>query len=206
MTQFKQKLIKGLSAFLLAGALFFPRESKGQERVIINNFSQPNDTTLNYYGSGDVFLDKTIDWKDAYRLDSIIDGTFTDPLDDRFRKLGMINNLSKDTIYLNCCAEKIPLLNSYFDIVFSRNCLDHTNNPQKIIFEMSRLLKRKGTILLSTDINHVPTKTEPLKLTIQEIERWLKDAKIDILLKKIDTKTYNFKKGKRVIIKGIKND
>lgn len=60
--------------------------------------------------------------------------------------------------------------------------------------------------MLSTDINHVPTKTEPLKLTIQEIERWLKDAKIDILLKKIDTKTYNFKKGKRVIIKGIKND
>jgi len=46
MKGFKRKLVKGLSAFLLAGALFFPRESKGQERVIIDPFPNPNSTEL----------------------------------------------------------------------------------------------------------------------------------------------------------------
>jgi len=90
MRKFKRKLIKGLSAFLLAGAFLFPK-SQAQERVIIDNFSQPNDTTLNYYGSGDVFLDNKIDSLDTYRLDSIIGGTFTDPTDDRLTDRADIN-------------------------------------------------------------------------------------------------------------------
>jgi len=91
MRKFKRKLIKGLSAFLLAGAFLFPRESKGQERVIIDNFSQPNDTTLNYYGSGDINKDNTITWQDASRLDSLIAGTFSDPADDRLTDRADIN-------------------------------------------------------------------------------------------------------------------
>ena len=67
MTKFIQKLIKGLSAFLLASAFLFPK-LQAQERVILDNFSQPNDTTLNYYGSGDVNLDKIINWQDASSL------------------------------------------------------------------------------------------------------------------------------------------
>jgi ubiquinone/menaquinone biosynthesis C-methylase UbiE len=127
-----------------------------------------------------------------------------DPLSNRFKELGMINNFSKDTIYLDCCAEKIPLLNSYFDIILSRNCLDHVNNPEKVILEMSRLLKKGGSILLSTDINHKPTKTEPLVLKREDILKCLKKVKIKILMEKIDENTYNFKKGKRLILKGVK--
>ena len=33
---------------------------QAQERLIIDPFSQPNDTTLNYYGSGDVFLTQSV--------------------------------------------------------------------------------------------------------------------------------------------------
>ncbi|MCK5625199.1 T9SS type A sorting domain-containing protein [Candidatus Pacearchaeota archaeon] len=89
MANLRKKVITGLTGILLAAATIFP--SKAQERVIIDNFSQPNDTTLNYYGSGDVLLDKTIDWKDALRLDSLIQGTFTDYSDDRLLDRADIN-------------------------------------------------------------------------------------------------------------------
>ena len=50
MNKIKQKLIGSLTGILLAGFMLCPL--KAQERFIIDNFSQPNDTTLNYYGSG----------------------------------------------------------------------------------------------------------------------------------------------------------
>ena len=102
MKRFKKKLITGLTGILLAAATIFP--SKAQERVILDNFSQPNDTTLNYYGSGDVLLDRTIDWKDAERLDSLINYTFTDTSDDRLLDRadingdGLINNQDKQIL------------------------------------------------------------------------------------------------------------
>ena len=86
MAKIKKKIIKGLATFLLAGAFAFsPMKSKAQEkyRLIIDNFSQPNDTTLNYYGSGDINKDNIITWEDASRLDSLIQRTFTDSSDDR---------------------------------------------------------------------------------------------------------------------------
>lgn len=119
MSKFKQKLIKGLSAFLLAGAFLFPK-AQAQERIIIDNFSQPNDTTLNYYGSGDINKDNTITWEDAYRLDSLIKRTFTDPLDDRLIDRAditgdeTIDNQDKQVLedYLN---ETIPYLPTHWN-------------------------------------------------------------------------------------------
>lgn len=116
MSKLKQNLIKGLSSFLLAGALLFPTKAKAQERIIINNFSQPNDTTLNYYGSGDVFLDNKLDQKDTYRLDSLIQGTFTDPSDNRLTDRADINGDEQVTIedkqtlesYLNGAIPYLP--------------------------------------------------------------------------------------------------
>lgn len=115
MTKFKQKLIRGLSTFLLVGALFFPK-LQAQERVILDQFSQPNDTTLNYYASGDINNDNTITWQDASRLDSLIQGTFSDPLDDRLTDRadingdGAIDNQDKQILedYLNQNINYLP--------------------------------------------------------------------------------------------------
>ncbi|NQU81077.1 MAG: hypothetical protein HQ543_06120, partial [Bacteroidetes bacterium] len=98
MSKFKQKLIKGLSTFLLAGAFLFPKQTQAQERLIIDNFSQPNDTTLNYCGSADINKDNTITWQDASRLDSLINGTFIDTFDDRLKDRADINGDEQVTI------------------------------------------------------------------------------------------------------------
>ncbi len=115
MQRFKQKLIKGLTGFLLAGAFLFPK-ANAQERLIIDNFSQPNDSTLNWYGSGDINKDNTIDWNDVNRLDSLIKGSFQDTTDDRLLDRADINGdeiindsdeqLLKD--YLNKNIEHLP--------------------------------------------------------------------------------------------------
>lgn len=53
-----------------------------QDIYIVNPFVQPNDSTLNWYGSGDANGDDTLAWDDVTRMQELIDGTFTDP-DDR---------------------------------------------------------------------------------------------------------------------------
>ncbi len=57
----------------------------------INPFVSPNDSTLDYYGSGDINNDNVIDMGDVYRLDSIIRGYLLDIQDDRVYDRSDIN-------------------------------------------------------------------------------------------------------------------
>jgi len=52
---------------------------------ITNPFVQPNDSTLNWYGSGDANNDNIIDQNDILRLDQVAAGSYTDPNDRRLR-------------------------------------------------------------------------------------------------------------------------
>ena len=73
MSKIRKKIAKGLGAFLLVGTFaFLPITSKAQDkyRLIIDNFSQPNVVTqdLNWYGSGDIDNNDTINWQDYYSM------------------------------------------------------------------------------------------------------------------------------------------
>jgi len=133
-TKFKQTLIKGLSAFLLAGTFLFPK-AQAQERLIIDNFSQPNDSTLNWYGSADIKKDNLIDWKDVNRLDSLIKGQFSSNLDDRLLDRAdingdeIINNQDKQ-ILENYLSNNIAHLPAYWNKLDS---LEKTNWFEKMV-------------------------------------------------------------------------
>ena len=64
---------------------------------VANPLVQPNDTNLNWYGSGAVtkkhalIKNSTINWEDANRLDSLINGTFSDPADLRLYDRADVN-------------------------------------------------------------------------------------------------------------------
>jgi len=96
MSRLKQKLFGGLAGILLGVTTIIP--SKAQERVAIDLSSHPNDTTKNYYGSGDINKDNVITWEDASRLDSLIKETFSDPLDDRLLDRADINGDNQRTL------------------------------------------------------------------------------------------------------------
>jgi len=96
----KRKIHHTPSCLLLAGAmtLGLAGDLNGQTpseayNFVGNPFVQPNDTTLNWYGSGDITnngnkknvpnLYDAINQEDVDRLDSLIAGTFSDPSDRR---------------------------------------------------------------------------------------------------------------------------
>jgi len=74
------KKVRGLKNLLygipIAVASFLPmKNSNAQEHVVVP-FIQPNHSDLNWYGSGDVNNDNTLNWNDISRLDSIINENY----------------------------------------------------------------------------------------------------------------------------------
>jgi SAM-dependent methyltransferase len=50
-------------------------------------------------------------------------------------------------------TENLPFKGNYADIVYSRNSLDHVNNPLKTMLEINRVLKSNGKFFLSVFYN-----------------------------------------------------
>lgn len=64
-----------------------------------------------------------------------------------------------DVKYLNCDTSLLPFESNSFDIVFAFEVFEHFSNPQFVIEEIKRVLKDKGTLLISTPTpltNHWP--------------------------------------------------
>jgi SAM-dependent methyltransferase len=83
-----------------------------------------------------------------------------DPLAERYREHGLLMEGSQ-ALYLSVGAEAIPLTSASVDVVIARNSLDHVDDPQAVLREAQRLLKRGGTLILNFDAGHAPTATEP---------------------------------------------
>lgn len=49
-----------------------------------------------------------------------------------------------------CVAEQLPFTDESSDVVICTQVLEHVNDPQKVLKEMHRVLKREGTLILST--------------------------------------------------------
>ena len=87
-----------------------------------------------------------------------------DPLAERYREHGLLIEGS-NALYLSVGAEAIPLTSTSVDVVIARNSLDHVDDPQAVLREAQRLLKRGGTLILNFDAGHAPTATEPHALS-----------------------------------------
>lgn len=142
MTKFKQKLIKGLSAFLLAGALFFPREVKGQETVIIDVFPNPNSTELaiehDYQELN--FLEKRRYLEDRFKEDTsrayikkipgAMCGNYSGQMWINFDGDSTLNpaEIPFDYYYTENGKQNIQTFNVGFGVVFYGDSLAHSTN------------------------------------------------------------------------------
>ena len=59
--------------------------------------------------------------------------------------------MSKEVEWLKGGGEDIPFQNDCFNIVIATNVLDHTMNPKQVLFEINRVLKKQGLLLLTVD-------------------------------------------------------
>lgn len=82
-----------------------------------------------------------------------------DPLVGAYRFFGITRHA---TTYVQACSEAIPFIASVFDIVAVFNSLDHVDNLDRSLYEISRVLAPGGYLLLIVEVNHEPTLTEPM--------------------------------------------
>ena len=84
-------------------------------------------------------------------------------LDHLIDKYNLEFKLSKyeDFIRIASKVEYIPFKNNVFDIVSSINSLDHVDDVDVSIKEITRVLKKDGLFLLIVDINNTINKCEP---------------------------------------------
>ncbi len=84
--------------------------------LVSNVFIQPNDSDLNWYGSGDVDKNNKIDWNDVLKMNEVIFENYTNPFDKRLNDRCDVNgdsivNLNDRFLledYLNNFREYLP--------------------------------------------------------------------------------------------------
>ncbi|MBW8015233.1 MAG: class I SAM-dependent methyltransferase [Planctomycetes bacterium] len=66
----------------------------------------------------------------------------------------------------------------YFDIVTSINSLDHVDDLDKTISEIIRVTSKDGCFLLMVEVNHEPTKCEPISFSWDVVDKFLPKMKV----------------------------
>ena len=93
-----------------------------------------------------------------------------DPLAEEYKTLGIEKHSMR---YVACGAEKLPFPDGYFNVVCSFNSLDHVDNLELAISEISRVVAPEGRFLLITDIHSTPTVLEPNAFRWDIVDRFL---------------------------------
>jgi 2-polyprenyl-3-methyl-5-hydroxy-6-metoxy-1,4-benzoquinol methylase len=84
-----------------------------------------------------------------------------DPLVPGYLKLGADKHKME---YVASRSENIPFPDGHFDVVACLNALDHVDDLNATIREIKRVSKPGGTFLLSVEVDHPPTPTEPITI------------------------------------------
>ena len=92
-----------------------------------------------------------------------------DPLASKYLGLGASNHAMK---YVEASSEHIPFADGYFDIVTCLNALDHVDDFDATMAEIKRVTRRGGLFLVSVEIDHPATGTEPLSISEQDMQRF----------------------------------
>ena len=92
-----------------------------------------------------------------------------DPLASKYLRLGASRHHMQ---YVEAPSESIPFPDGYFDIVTCLNALDHVDDFHKTIAEIKRVTRAGGLFLVSVEINHPPSGTEPITISEQDMDQF----------------------------------
>jgi SAM-dependent methyltransferase len=101
--------------------------------------------------------------------DEALERVGLDPLVDEYKDLGIDRHAMS---YVAAGAEAMPFPDAYFDVVTSLNALDHVDDVDGAVAEMTRVAKRGAIGLLLVEVGHPPTPTEPQSLHWNVLERF----------------------------------
>lgn len=92
-----------------------------------------------------------------------------DPLAKAYKRL---NGGRHAMTYVAARSERMPFPDEHFDVVSSVNSLDHVDDLDATIAEITRVTRRGGDFLLLTNVNHPPTRTEPQSFSWEVLDRF----------------------------------
>jgi SAM-dependent methyltransferase len=92
-----------------------------------------------------------------------------DPLADDYRELGTDQH---QMTYVTAGSEAIPFPDGHFDIVTTFNALDHVDDVDATIRELTRVTRPGGVGLVIVEVGHAPTPTEPHTLGWDVVDRF----------------------------------
>lgn len=160
-----------------ATELWYWRLKKWKEGTFSNTHYEPFYTT--YFGLEKTFYENkkvmdigcgprgSLEW--ATMADVCVG---LDPLSEKYLKMGADKHRMK---YVAAGSEEIPFDDDYFDVVTSFNSLDHVDDLDKSIAELTRVLKPNGLFLFIADIHDEPTVSEPSAFSWDVMEKFKAD-------------------------------
>ncbi len=92
-----------------------------------------------------------------------------DPLVSDYLRLGADRHSMK---YVEAPSEKIPFPDGHFDIVTCLNALDHVDDLEQTMAEIKRVTRKGGLFLVSVEIDHPPSGTEPISISESDMDRF----------------------------------
>ena len=81
-----------------------------------------------------------------------------DPLVDRYRELGIGSHAMR---YVHAPAERMPLADASFDVIATLNSLDHVEDVDRAVAEITRVAAPGATWLLTVEVGHAAAVCEP---------------------------------------------
>ena len=93
-----------------------------------------------------------------------------DPLADTYREFGTDRHAMS---YVAAPAEEMPFELARFDVVTCLNALDHVDDVDDTIAELTRVTAGSGTLLLMVETGHQATATEPQELNWDIVDRFI---------------------------------
>lgn len=88
-----------------------------------------------------------------------------DVLSEKYLKEFGNEMISHDMIYVTSTEERIPIPDNFVDYLITMNSLDHVMNLEDIVSELLRILKPRGVLLASFNLNEPFRECEPQTLT-----------------------------------------
>jgi SAM-dependent methyltransferase len=105
-----------------------------------------------------------LEWADVAR-----ERVGVDPLVPDYAELGIDRHAMT---YVATGAESIPYPDGHFDIITTFNALDHVDDVDAAIAEITRVAAPGALCLLLVEVNHAPTATEPHDLKWDVLDRF----------------------------------
>jgi len=132
------------------------------------------DNTILDIGCGAVAYSAIFGFKNLVLYDSLMDDYLN--LDKT-----KTNLLLHNCIKVQGKSEEIIFDDFYFDNIFCLNMLDHTQDPTKSFFEISRILKKDGLLFFSCDLRDKIDDCHPNIITQNYINWLIESTKLSIV-------------------------